>query len=65
MTGFDESELLGIAPPYPYWPAEEFDKLQHNIDQALAGQAPAAAVSRCASCARTASALTSASTSRR
>jgi PAS domain S-box-containing protein len=40
MTGFDESELLGIAPPYPYWPAEEFDKLQHNIDQALAGQAP-------------------------
>ncbi len=40
MTGFDESELLGVAPPYPYWPAEEFNKLQHNIDQALAGQAP-------------------------
>ena len=42
MTGFDESELVGVAPPYPYWPAEEFVKLQHNIDQALAGQAPAA-----------------------
>ncbi|HSG22796.1 MAG TPA: PAS domain S-box protein [Azonexus sp.] len=42
MTGFDESELVGVSPPYPYWPAEEFDKLQHNIDQALAGQAPAA-----------------------
>ena len=42
MTGFDESELVGIAPPYPYWPAEEFDRLQSNIDQALAGQAPAA-----------------------
>ena len=42
MTGFDESELVGVAPPYPYWPAEEFSKLQHNIDQALAGQAPAA-----------------------
>ena len=41
MTGFDESELVGIAPPYPYWPAEEFARLQHNIDQALAGQAPA------------------------
>ena len=41
MTGFDESELLGIAPPYPYWPEEEFAKLQHNIDVALAGQAPA------------------------
>jgi len=41
MTGFDESELVGVAPPYPYWPAEEFDKLQGNINQALAGQAPA------------------------
>ncbi|UCV12525.1 PAS domain S-box protein [Dechloromonas denitrificans] len=42
MTGFDESELVGISPPYPYWPDEEFDRLQNNIDQALAGQAPAA-----------------------
>ncbi|HEX6735928.1 MAG TPA: PAS domain S-box protein, partial [Azonexus sp.] len=41
MTGFDEAELVGVSPPYPYWPAEEFAKLQHNIDQALAGQAPA------------------------
>jgi PAS domain S-box-containing protein len=41
MTGFDESELVGISPPYPYWPPEEFDKLQHNIDTALAGNAPA------------------------
>ncbi len=39
MTGFDEGELVGVAPPYPYWPAEEFDRLQSNIDQALAGQA--------------------------
>lgn len=41
MTGFDESELVGIKPPYPYWPEEEFEQLQHNIDTALAGQAPA------------------------
>ncbi|MFZ2267251.1 MAG: PAS domain S-box protein [Azonexus sp.] len=41
MTGFEEDELVGIAPPYPYWPPEEFAKLQHNIDTALAGQAPA------------------------
>ena len=41
MTGFNESELVGIKPPYPYWPPEEFDKLQHNIDTALAGKAPA------------------------
>jgi len=42
MTGFDEAELVGVAPPYPYWPPEEFEQLQNNIDQALAGQAPAA-----------------------
>ena len=41
MTGFNESELVGIKPPYPYWPPEEFDKLQNNIDTALAGKAPA------------------------
>lgn len=41
MTGFDENELVGIAPPYPYWPPEEFERLQHNIDTALAGKAPA------------------------
>lgn len=40
MTGFAESELMGVAPPYPYWPPEEFNQLQSNIDQALAGQAP-------------------------
>jgi PAS domain S-box-containing protein len=41
MTGFEERELVGISPPYPYWPPEEFDRLQHNIDLALSGQAPA------------------------
>jgi PAS domain S-box-containing protein len=41
MTGFDEAELVGIKPPYPYWPPEEFTRLQHNIDTALAGHAPA------------------------
>lgn len=40
MTGFSEGELVGIVPPYPYWPPEEFEQLQRNIDQALAGLAP-------------------------
>ncbi len=40
MTGFDENELLDIDPPYPYWPPEEFDQLQFNVEQALAGRAP-------------------------
>ena len=41
MTGFNESELVGVAPPYPYWPQEEFDRLANNIETALAGRAPA------------------------
>ncbi len=41
MTGFNESELTGIKPPYPYWPNEEFAKLEQNIETALAGKAPA------------------------
>jgi len=40
MTGFDEAELVGIKPPYPYWPPEEFAKLSDNIDTALTGKAP-------------------------
>ena len=41
MTGFSEDELVGVKPPYPYWPPEEFAQLQVNIDTALAGKAPA------------------------
>ena len=40
MTGFSEEELVGVAPPYPYWPPEEFAQLDRNIKQALAGQSP-------------------------
>lgn len=40
MTGFEESELVGVKPPYPYWPPEEFPALQHTVDMALAGKAP-------------------------
>ena len=41
MTGFEEHELVGVMPPYPYWPPEEFAALQHTVDTALAGKAPA------------------------
>ena len=40
MTGFSEAELVGVALPYPYWPPEEAEQLQRNIDTALAGRAP-------------------------
>ncbi|OHC62423.1 MAG: PAS domain-containing sensor histidine kinase [Rhodocyclales bacterium RIFCSPLOWO2_02_FULL_63_24] len=41
MTGWTEQELIGVRPPFPYWPPEELDYNQHNIDITLAGQAPA------------------------
>mgnify|MGYP000066430202 FL=1 len=41
MTGFSENELVGIKPPYPYWPDEEFNQLKYNVETALAGKAPA------------------------
>ncbi|MFC3978344.1 PAS domain-containing protein [Belliella kenyensis] len=37
MTGFSEEELIGQTAPYPYWPAEEMDKIGVAFRQALAG----------------------------
>ena len=28
MTGFSKEELIGVGPPHPYWPEEEFDNIQ-------------------------------------
>ncbi len=40
MIGWSEEELLGLAPPFPYWPPEEADRLQRIIELTLAGEAP-------------------------
>ena len=40
MIGWSEQELLGLRPPFPYWPPEEADQLRHDLEQTLAGQAP-------------------------
>lgn len=40
MTGFTENELVGMAPPFPYWPEKSFDSQQANLDLILSGQAP-------------------------
>lgn len=35
MTGFNEDELLGIKPPFPYWPPEELDNLNKAFSAPL------------------------------
>ncbi len=38
MTGYEEDELIGVAPPNPYWPEEEYDHIQQAFEAALSGQ---------------------------
>lgn len=40
MIGWSEQELLGLRPPFPYWPPEGADQLRRDLEQTLAGQAP-------------------------
>lgn len=40
MTGWDEADLLGHAPPYPYWPDDDIYEMQRRIDMTLRGKAP-------------------------
>jgi PAS domain S-box-containing protein len=40
MTGFEHEELVGAAPPYPYWPRDEDQFNEENLAMVLAGQSP-------------------------
>ena len=40
MLGFDEHELLGASPPFPYWPRERHAQSYANLRQMLAGATP-------------------------
>lgn len=40
MTGFDEADLLGSSPPYPYWPKQQGAEMALAIQQSLDGLAP-------------------------
>ncbi len=40
MTGFDEADLLGNSPPYPYWPSQQGAEMALAIQQSLDGLAP-------------------------
>jgi PAS domain S-box-containing protein len=40
MTGFSEDELIGLMPPYPYWPPEKRDENARLLAQELEGRSP-------------------------
>ncbi|MBE7940218.1 MULTISPECIES: PAS domain S-box protein [Ramlibacter] len=39
MTGWTEAELVGRAPPYPYWPEADREVLTQRLDDELNGRA--------------------------
>ncbi len=41
MVGFDEDELVGAEPPFPYWPSEDIEVCRRNLELTLSGRAPA------------------------
>ena len=40
MTGWSEGELVGRAPPFPYWPPEQYAEHREQLAATLAGNAP-------------------------
>ena len=44
MTGFTEHELIGLLPPYPYWPADRIDENARLLLQELQGRSPAGGI---------------------
>ncbi|WP_374263591.1 PAS domain S-box protein [Zoogloea sp.] len=40
MTGWSRDELVGSVPPFPYWPRDEVESLQRNLELTLSGNAP-------------------------
>ena len=41
MTGWTEAELVGRKPPFPYWPPNDQQEMQKQIDLTLQGKSPA------------------------
>jgi PAS domain S-box-containing protein len=41
MTGWSEAELIGTTAPFPYWPAQDYEILNKQLDDELAGRSPA------------------------
>ena len=37
MTGFSQEELIGVGTPHPYWPPEDYSRIQAALERALSG----------------------------
>jgi PAS domain S-box-containing protein len=40
MTGWSESELVGSVAPFPYWPVQDYDILNKQLEDELSGHSP-------------------------
>jgi PAS domain S-box-containing protein len=41
MTGWNETELVGCVPPFPYWPENDREQLEQRLMEELAGNTSA------------------------
>ena len=37
MTGFSREELVGVGPPHPYWPPEEYERIHAALGETMQG----------------------------
>ena len=44
MTGFSEADLVGLRPPFPYWPPDRFEENGRLLQQELQGRSPAGGI---------------------
>ncbi|WP_374676452.1 PAS domain S-box protein [Ideonella sp.] len=40
MTGFSEADLIGLYPPFPYWPPDRIEENTRLLQQELQGRSP-------------------------
>jgi PAS domain S-box-containing protein len=44
MVGFDEAELIGLMPPFPYWPRQRIEENARLLQQELQGRSPSGGI---------------------
>lgn len=44
MTGYSPQDLIGLVPPYPYWPPDRIDETMQFLQQELMGKTPSGGI---------------------
>jgi len=44
MTGFNDTELVGRLPPFPYWPGDRIEENSRLLQQELLGRSPSGGI---------------------